>query len=179
MPADRDTTIAPSMSVLDDAIDRFREAATAVAAATGAFVESDDVVLRHYGRDVAAAITAAERELTLSRNALEASGADSLDEVRRSVQDVAEAARGWFDEMAVRSRLARMDARDRAEGAAKRIEHAAADAKAALERVGGSVEGDLGDVRTAARRAIGRVRDALGEAASALREERDGADDDR
>lgn len=178
MPADRDATTAPSMSVLDDAVDRFREAATAVSAATGAFVESDDPALRRYGRDVAAAVSAAERELTLSRNALEASGADSLDDVRRSVQDVAEAARGWFDEMAVRSRLARMDARDRAEDAAKRIERAAAEAKVALERVSGTVEGDLGEVRKAARGAIGRVRDALGEAASALREERDGADEE-
>ena len=167
--SDRSITDATPVHPLERAVATLVEDARAVRAAATVFEGSAARSEQRYADEVATTLASMELDLSMARAALDAELADDAEELNRSVQEAADAGRTWLDELKVQSRLARMEARDRAGVLVQHIDKSSAALRHAGSRVVDAAAGDVDDLRQIALDGIGEVRRALGDTAAALR----------
>lgn len=146
-----------------------RDAREVRASATALAADASGTEQR-YVDEVATALASMELDLSIARAALDARTADSADELHESMAEASGAAHAWLDELRIQSRLARMDARDRADVVSRGLDRAGSGIRHAVSRVGDTLEDDVDRMRKVVLSGIGEVRQALSEAATALRD---------
>jgi hypothetical protein len=150
-------------------VERLVTDARHVRAATILLSGAPDEAEQRYADEVAATLSILEFDLRTARAALDARRADSTEDLHHALSEVEDAARSWLDDLGLQARLARMEARDRTDGIARRLERARAEAKRAVIRVSDAVESDLDEMRRVTVHEIGEVRAALRDATMAIR----------
>lgn len=154
---------------LERAVSALVEDAREVRAAATVFEARAEHAEQRYADEVATSLASLELDLSIARAALDAQLADDAEELNRSMQVAADAGRTWLDELKIQSRLARMEARDRAGVLAEHIDHSSAAVRRAGSRVIEAVSGDVEELRQITLDGIGDVRRALSDTAAALR----------
>jgi F0F1-type ATP synthase membrane subunit b/b' len=168
-PASRDSDRRLTADQLDERVSQLVADARHLRKATSAFGDSAHEAEQRYADEVTTTLATLELDLKMARASLDAQGADSSEELRRSMDDVEDAARTWLDELTLQARLGEMEVRDRAGVLGRRIEQARSEARRAASRIAEVVDSDLDETRRVAVHGIREVRDVLGDAASALR----------
>jgi hypothetical protein len=172
-PATPDTDHALTADDLDERVSQLVADARRLRDVTSALGASAHDAEQRYADEVATTLATLELDLKMAKVAFAAEGADSSDELRRSMDDLEEAGRRWLDDLALQARLGEMEARDLTDVTAHRLERARSEVRRAAGRVAEVVESDLEEMRRVAIHSIRDVRDVLGDAASALRTRRD------
>lgn len=160
-----DSAIAEAESALTRLIEESRRTRQAYATIRDQKHQPD----QRYCDDIWVSLVMTEFDVSLARAEREVQSASGAKELQSSISAMVDATRGWFDDVAVRSRLARMDARDRTTAVGEHLERAAAEARRVSTRISDALEGDLTDVRRIAMEGIGAVRSSLGGAMHAVR----------
>jgi hypothetical protein len=165
------TTVKESSEpdALDDAVARLVEDARDARAAAIVYEGASDIESR-YADEVATMLATVEVDIDVARTALATRKAGAAAGIHHPMQQLIESTRKWADEMNVQSRLARMEASDRAETISQKAERTAALARHAAGRVSESLEEDLDDLRALALYGIADVRAALDDTVAAIRQ---------
>jgi hypothetical protein len=172
-PATPDTDHALTADDLDERVSQLVADARRLRDVTSALGASAHDAEQRYADEVATTLATLELDLKMAKVAFAAEGADSSDELRRSMDDVEEAARTWLDDLALQARLGEMEVRDCAGVVTRRLERARSEARRAAGRVAEAVESDLEEMRRVAIHSIRDVRGVLADTATSLRTPRE------
>lgn len=154
---------------MDIAVDRLLADSEAVRVAVAALESADDEAIDVYVAEVEDALAGMELDLQIARAALAVRVAEDAASIERPMNEVADVLRGWVEEMAVRSRLAGMEATDRLQQLTARLERATSVSRSSVERLGDDLGEDLEGLRSSALASLRDTRVALANAASGLR----------
>ncbi len=160
----------PTDALLERSVGHLVDDARDVRAAATLLAGSAPDMQQRYADDVATSLATLELDLGVARATLDARQADSTEDIHRAMREVETAARTWLDELALQSRLARMEARDATGRLAQKIARAEGEASRAATRLSDTVESDLEQIRRVALHGIGEIRSVLADAASAVRD---------
>jgi hypothetical protein len=116
---------------------------------------------QRYEDQVARTLAIMEVDLDLARATLSVDQAITLGDLRDTMHEVSEASQGWLDELGVRTHLLAMEARDRADELAHRLDRARGEIRRAVRRIDESVESDIDSMRRLSVRGIRDVATAM------------------
>ena len=154
---------------MDVAVDRLLADSEAVRVAVAALESASDEATEVYVAEVEDALASLELDLQIARAALAVRVAEDAAAIERPMSEVSDVLRGWLEEMAVRSRLAGMEASDRVEQLTVRLERATSVSRSSLERLGDDLGEDLEELRAAALASLRDTRSALTNAMAGAR----------
>jgi hypothetical protein len=175
LPRDREATMKTTANMtaqqkdeIEADVDRLIEDARAVRSATSVLKGAAPANRQRYQDQVARTLAIMEVDLGLARATLFANEASTSEDLRDTMHEVSDATQRWLDELAVRTHLFGMDARDRVDELAHRLDRARGEIRRAVSRIDDAIGSDLDSMRRLTVHSIRDVAAAMRESIEAI-----------